>query len=386
MPHLFDPLKIRDLNFPNRIFVSPMCEYSSNDGFANDWHLVHLGSRAVGGAALVLTEATAVLPEGRISPQDLGIWKNEHIDPLARIVRFINGQGSVAGMQLAHAGRKASTYRPWDGNGALPESAGGWKKVVAPSAVPFSDNYPMPQALSLDGIREVVDAFAAAAKRAWDAGFRVIEIHAAHGYLLHEFLSPLSNHRTDSYGGSFENRTRMLLETIVAVRKVWPERTPLFVRISSTDWIEGGWDIQQSVELARQMKPLGVDLIDCSSGGNSPHAKIPVGPMYQTPFADQIRREANILTGTVGMITTTVQAEQIVTEGKADAVIMAREFLRDPYWPLRRCPGTQSTDDLADPIPEGRPRRLAPPRSARANPMINRQPIAAGKDQTISNY
>ncbi len=335
MPHLFDPLKIRDLNFPNRIFVSPMCEYSSNDGFANDWHLVHLGSRAVGGAALVLTEATAVLPEGRISPQDLGIWKNEHIDPLARIVRFINGQGSVAGMQLAHAGRKASTYRPWDGNGALPESAGGWKKVVAPSAVPFSDNYPMPQALSLDGIREVVEAFAAAAKRAWDAGFRVIEIHAAHGYLLHEFLSPLSNHRTDSYGGSFENRTRMLLETIVAVRKVWPERAPLFVRISSTDWIEGGWDIQQSVELARQMKPLGVDLIDCSSGGNSPHAKIPLGPMYQTPFADQIRREANILTGTVGMITTTVQAEQIVTEGKADAVIMAREFLRDPYWPLR---------------------------------------------------
>ena len=335
MAHLFDPLKIRDLSFSNRVFVSPMCEYSSTDGFVNDWHLVHLGSRAVGGAGLVLTEATAVLPDARISPQDLGIWKDAHIERLSRIARFIHEQGSVAGMQLAHAGRKANTCRPWDGNGEIPESAGGWKNVVAPSAVRFADSYPMPQALTLEGIREVVDAFASAAHRAWVAGIRVIEIHAAHGYLLHEFLSPLSNQRTDAYGGSFENRTRMLRETISAVRKVWPERAPLFVRISSTDWIEGGWDIRQSVELARQIKPLGVDLIDCSSGGNSPNTKIPVGPAYQTPFAEQIRREANILTGAVGMITSPAQAEQIISEGKADVVIMARELLRDPYWPLR---------------------------------------------------
>src|SRR5579871_2308163 len=334
MAHLFDPLKIRDITFANRVFVSPMCEYSSIDGYATDWHLVHLGSRAVGGAGLVLTEATAVLPEGRISPQDLGIWMDDHIGPLARIVRFIHGQGSVAGMQLAHAGRKASTYRPWDGQGAIPESVGGWQKVVAPSAIQFADSYPMPQALSRDGIREVVNAFAAAAKRAWAAGFRIIEIHAAHGYLLHEFLSPLSNQRSDEYGGSFENRTRALHETIVAVRRVWPERAPLFVRISATDWVDGGWDVQQSVELARQLKGLGVDLIDCSSGGNSARAKIPVGPAYQTPFAEQIRREANILTGAVGMITSPAQAEQIITAGQADAVLLAREFLRDPYFPV----------------------------------------------------
>ena len=335
MTRLFDSFKIRDLTFPNRIFVSPMCEYSSTDGFANDWHLVHLGSRAVGGAGLVLTEATAVLPEGRISPQDLGIWKDAHIEPLVRIVRFIHEQGSVAGMQLAHAGRKASTYRPWEGQGAIPESEGGWKKVVAPGAVPFADSYPMPQALSIDGVREVVSAFAAAARRAWNAGFRVIEIHAAHGYLLHEFLSPLSNRRSDAYGGSFENRTRMLRETVAAVREVWPEEAPLFARISCTDWVAGGWDIQQSIELARQLKQLGVDLIDCSSGGNVASAKIPLGPGYQTPFAEQIRREADIMTGAVGMITSPAQAEQIVSNGKADAVLMAREFLRDPYWPLR---------------------------------------------------
>ena len=327
MPHLFDPLTIRDITFANRVFVSPMCEYFSADGFANDWHLVHLGSRAVGGAGLVLTEATAVLPEARISPQDLGIWKDDHIEFLARIVRFIHSQGSVAGTQLAHAGRKASTYRPWDGNGKIPESAGGWSKVVAPSAIPFADTYPMPQALSMDGIQEVVHAFAAAAERACEAGFRVIEIHAAHGYLIHEFLSPLSNQRTDAYGGSFENRTRILREVVAAVRKVWPERAPLFVRISATDWVEGGWDIHQSVELARQLKGLGVDLIDCSSGGNVASAKIPVGPAYQTPFAEQIRREAGILTGAVGMITAPAQAETIVSEGQADAVFLARELL-----------------------------------------------------------
>jgi 2,4-dienoyl-CoA reductase-like NADH-dependent reductase (Old Yellow Enzyme family) len=335
MTHLFDPLAIRDITFANRVFVSPMCEYSSADGFASDWHFVHLGSRAVGGAGLVLTEATAVVPEGRISPQDLGIWKDEHIEPLARIVQFIHEQGSVAGMQLAHAGRKASTYAPGRGHGRIPVSEGGWDNVMAPSALPFSADYPMPRALSVDGIKNVVSAFAAAARRACAAGFRVIEIHAAHGYLLHEFLSPLSNQRTDAYGGSFENRTRILREVVGAVRDSWPEGAPLFVRISATDWVEGGWDIRQSVELARELKELGADLIDCSSAGLVPHAVIPVGPGYQTQFAEQIRREAGILTGAVGMITSPVQAEHILVTGQADAVVIAREFLRDPYWPLR---------------------------------------------------
>src|ERR1700675_502156 len=335
MPHLFDPLAIRDLTFSNRIFVSPMCEYSSTDGYANDWHLVHLGSRAIGGAGLVFTEATAVLPEGRIRPQDLGIWKDDHVEFLARIVRFIHGQGSVAGMQLAHAGRKASTYRPWEGNGAIPESAGGWKKVVAPSAIAFADNYPMPQALTSDGIQEVIAAFAAAARRACQAGFRVIEIHAAHGYLIHEFLSPLSNRREDDYGGSFENRTRLCREVVAAGRSAWPKELPVFVRISATDWVDGGWDIDQSVKLAGELKQIGVDLIDCSSGGNVPHAKIPVGPGYQVAFAERDRKEAGIMTGAVGMITSPVQAEHIIRTGQADAVIMAREFLRDPYGALR---------------------------------------------------
>jgi 2,4-dienoyl-CoA reductase-like NADH-dependent reductase (Old Yellow Enzyme family) len=335
MTHLFDRLAIRDITFANRVFVSPMCEYSSTDGFANDWHVVHLGSRAVGGAGLVLTEATAVLPEGRISPQDLGIWKDDHIEPLARIVRFIHEQGSAAGMQLAHAGRKASTYAPGKGHGRIPEAEGGWNNVVAPSALLFTEGYSMPQALSIDGIQNIVSAFAAAARRVCEAGFRVIEIHAAHGYLIHEFLSPISNQRTDAYGGSFENRTRILREMVAAVRDSWPERAPLFVRISATDWVDGGWDIQQSVELARQLKELGADLIDCSSGGNVAHAQIPVGPGYQTQFAEQIRREAGILTGAVGMITSPVQAEHIMVTGQADAVVIAREFLRDPYWPLR---------------------------------------------------
>src|SRR6202048_829142 len=266
--HLFDPLAIRDIAFANRVFVSPMCEYSSTDGYANDWHFVHLGSRAVGGAGLVLTEATAVLPEGRISPQDLGIWMDDHIEPLARVVRFIHEQGSVAGMQLAHAGRKASTYAPAAGHGSIPESEGVWNNVEAPSALRFSDGYPMPRALSIDGIKNVVSAFAAAARRACEAGFRVIEIHAAHGYLIQEFLSRFSNQRTDAYGGSFQNRTRVLREIVAAVRGSWPEGAPLFVRISATDWIEGGWDIQQSVELARQLKELGAGLTDCSSVGD----------------------------------------------------------------------------------------------------------------------
>jgi 2,4-dienoyl-CoA reductase-like NADH-dependent reductase (Old Yellow Enzyme family) len=335
MPHLFDPLIIRSQTFSNRVFVSPMCEYSSDDGFANDWHLVHLGSRAVGGAGLVLTEATAVTAEGRISPQDLGIWKDDHVDFLSRIARFIRGQGSVAGMQLAHAGRKASTYRPWSGNGEVPAAEGGWPEVLAPSAVPFADNYPRPQALTLDGIARVTQAFVAGAERALHAGFQVIELHAAHGYLLHEFLSPLSNQRDDAYGGSFDNRTRLAREVVTAVRKVWPEQLPLFVRISATDWIDGGWDIEQSVELARQLKALGVDFVDCSSGGNAAQAKIPIGPGYQAPFAERIRRDAGILTGAVGLITEPSQAEQIVASGQADAVLLARELLRDPYFPLR---------------------------------------------------
>jgi 2,4-dienoyl-CoA reductase-like NADH-dependent reductase (Old Yellow Enzyme family) len=335
MPGLFDPLTIRELTFANRVFVSPMCQYSSHDGYANDWHFVNLGSRAVGGAGLVLTEATAVLPEARISPQDLGIWSDGHIEMLGRIVSFIHEQGSIAGMQLAHAGRKASTRRPWEGQGAIPESEGGWKKVVAPSALAFTDTYPMPQALKTEGIKEVVSAFATAARRACQAGFRVIEIHAAHGYLIHEFLSPLSNERSDDYGGSFENRTRLCREIVAAVRSAWPKELPLFVRISATDWIDGGWNIDESVKLAAQLKPMGVDLIDCSSGGNVPHAKIPVGPGYQVTFAERIRREAEIMTGAVGMITSPIQAEHIIRTQQADAVIMAREFLRDPYWPLR---------------------------------------------------
>jgi len=335
MAGLFDPLAIREVKFANRVFVSPMCQYSSHDGYANDWHFVHLGSRAVGGAGLVLTEATAVLPEGRISPQDLGIWADEHIEMLGRIVSFIHEQGSVAGMQLAHAGRKGSTRRPWEAPGKVPESEGGWKKVVAPSALAFTDNYPMPQALTTEGIQEVVAAFAAAARRACQAGFRVLEIHAAHGYLIHEFLSPISNKRADDYGGSFENRTRLCREIVAAVRSTWPKELPLFVRISSTDWIEDAWQVDDSVKLARQLRPMGVDLIDCSSGGNVPHAKIPVGPGYQVAFAERIRREAEIMTGAVGMITSPVQAEHIIRTEQADAVIMAREFLRDPYWPLR---------------------------------------------------
>jgi 2,4-dienoyl-CoA reductase-like NADH-dependent reductase (Old Yellow Enzyme family) len=345
MAHLFDPLTIRDTTFSNRVFVSPMCQYSSTDGYANDWHFVHLGSRAIGGAGLVFTEATAVLPEGRISPQDLGLWKDDHIEPLARIVRFVRQQGSIAGTQLAHAGRKASTYRPWEGQGTVPESEGGWTNVVAPSALPFANHYPMPHALSKEDIQQIVSAFASAACRACEAGFGVIEIHAAHGYMIHQFLSPLSNRRTDDYGGSFENRTRILREILTAIRGAWPEQAPVFVRISVTDWTDGGWDLEQSLELVRRLKELGADLIDCSSGGNVPRATIPVGPGYQTRFAEQIRREADILTGTVGMITSPTQAEHVLVSGQADAVVVAREFLRDPYWPLR------AARELRQPIP-----------------------------------
>jgi 2,4-dienoyl-CoA reductase-like NADH-dependent reductase (Old Yellow Enzyme family) len=333
---LFDPLPLREVTLRNRIIVSPMCQYSSEDGFANDWHLVHLGSRAVGGSALVFTEATAVTPEGRISPQDLGIWKDEHVPELARIVRFIDGQGAVAGMQLAHAGRKASTQPPWKGSRVLaPGEDGGFRPIYAPSPIPFRPEDPVPEELDSKGIARIVKAFGDAAERALRAGFRVLELHAAHGYLLHEFLSPLSNRRTDAYGGPFENRIRMLLEVTRSVRARWPDRWPLFVRISATDWVEGGWDVEQSVELSRRLAREGVDLIDCSSGGLLPGAKVPVGPGYQTAFAERIRREAAIKTGAVGMIRGADQAEHIVRSGQADAVLIARQLLREPYWPLK---------------------------------------------------
>jgi 2,4-dienoyl-CoA reductase-like NADH-dependent reductase (Old Yellow Enzyme family) len=333
MSALFTPLTIREVTFRNRIGVSPMCQYSSQDGFANDWHLVHLGSRAAGGAALVIMEASAVEARGRISPQDHGIWKDDHIPFLQRITAFLRQQGAVAAIQLAHAGRKASTYRPWDGSGAVPPEAGGWQ-TVAPSPVAFQPDYAFPAELTRAEIAGLADSFAAAARRALEAGFQVVELHFAHGYLVHEFLSPLSNHRTDEYGGPFENRVRFALETARAVRAVWPERLPLFVRISASDWVEGGWDIGESVELSRRLGALGVDLIDCSSGGLAPQQKIPLAPGYQVPFAGRIRRETGIRTAAVGLITTAQQADEIVRTEQADLVLLAREFLRDPYFPL----------------------------------------------------
>jgi 2,4-dienoyl-CoA reductase-like NADH-dependent reductase (Old Yellow Enzyme family) len=333
MPHLFDPITFRGLTLPHRLIVSPMCQYSSVDGLASDWHLVHLGSRAAGGAALVFTEATAVTDEGRISPQDLGIWSEDHIAGLQRIAAFLHSQGSAAGIQLAHAGRKASTFAPWFGDGAVPQDQGAWEPV-APTAHGFSDNYPTPRALTVPEIREIVDAFEAAARRALDAEFDVVEIHAAHGYLIHEFLSPLVNDRTDEYGGSFDNRVRLCLDIADAVRRAWPDRLPVFVRISSTDWVDGGWDIEQSVELACRLRDRGIDLIDCSSGGAVKGAQIPVGPGYQVPFAERIKKEAGIATGAVGMIATPQQADAIIAAGQADCVLMARQFLRDPYFPM----------------------------------------------------
>ncbi len=331
---LFEPFTLREITLRNRLVVSPMCQYSSEDGFANDWHLVHLGSRAVGRAGLVFTEATAVVPEGRISPQDLGIWKDDHIEMLARIVRFIESQGSVAGIQLAHAGFKASTAAPWLGGRSVELNDGGWLPVFAPSAVPFSAHSIVPEALDEKGIQRVLNGFRDASRRALEAGFKVVEIHAAHGYLLNEFLSPLTNKRDDQYGGSFDNRTRIVRETIQAVREVWPERLPLFMRISATDWVEGGWTLEDSVALAKMVKPLGVDLIDCSSGGIAPRAPIPLGPGYQVPLARRVRHEGGIPTGTVGMITEAAQAESILADGDADLILMARQFLRDPYEPL----------------------------------------------------
>jgi len=333
MPHLFEPLTLRSITLPNRVGVSPMCEYSSDDGFANDWHLVHLGSRAVGGAGLVMTEATAVEARGRISPRDLGLWKDDHVDFLSRIVRFIEARGAVPGVQLAHAGRKASTAVPWEGGASIPGAAGGWEPI-APSPIAFSDRTLTPRAMTHEDIAEVVRAFAAATRRALAAGFRVIELHFAHGYLVHEFLSPLSNRREDGYGGPFEQRIRLALEVARTVRAGWPDRLPLLARLSCTDWVDGGWTLEDSVELARRLAAEGVDLVDCSSGGLVPYARIDAVPGYQVPFARRIRAEAGIPTAAVGLISSPAQADAVVRDGDADLVMLARAMLRDPLWAL----------------------------------------------------
>jgi len=333
MSLLFSPIHIKNLALKNRIVVSPMCQYSAEDGFANDWHLVHLGSRAVGGAALIIQEATSVSPEGRISPGDLGIWSDEQIPFLKRITDFIHKNGSIAGLQLAHAGRKASFDVPWKGSQQIKATDGGWK-TVAPSAIPYNEADEAPEALTLEGIEKVKSDFSTATKRVIEAGYKVIEIHAAHGYLFHQFFSPLSNHRTDEYGGSFENRIRLLLEVVETIQQVWPAENALFVRISATDWAEGGWSPEESVKLSEILKNKGIDLIDCSSGGNVPYQQIPVFPGYQVQFAEAIKKETGILTGAVGLITDSEQAETILQEGSADVIIMAREFLRDPYFPI----------------------------------------------------
>ena len=333
MSHLFSPLKIRDIELKNRITVSPMCQYSSKNGFPTDWHLVHLGSYAVGGAGLILTEATAVSPEGRISPDDAGIWNDEQANAYKKITAFIKSQNSIPGIQLAHAGRKASTYSPWKGTGEVKIEDGGWL-TLAPSPIPFADNFPLPKEMNENDIKLVINQFADAAKRSLDAGFEVIELHFAHGYLVHEFLSPLSNKRTDQYGGNLQNRCRFAIELAKSVRIIIPDGTPLFARISSTDWVEGGWDLDQSIQLAVWLKEVGVELIDCSSGGNISNAKIPIGPGYQIPFAEKIKNQVNILTGGVGLITKAEQAEKIINSAQADIVLLAREMLRDPYWAL----------------------------------------------------
>lgn len=347
MSKLFSPLRIKNTVLRNRIAVSPMCQYSSVDGFATDWHLVHLGSRAVGGAGLIIAEATAICPEGRISPDDLGIWKEDHVVKLKQITDFIKSQGAVAGIQLAHAGRKASTYAPWKGNGYVSPSDGGWE-VLAPSDIPFSSDYGSPIAMTPQDIGMVVDSFKKAAVLAKKAGFQIIELHAAHGYLIHQFLSPLSNQRTDEYGGSFENRTRLLLQVVDAVRSVLPADFPLFVRISATDWADGGWTLEDSIQLSSDLGRKGIDLIDVSTGGLVATARIPVGPAYQTPFSDAIKKNTGMLTGTVGMITEPRQAETILEEERADLILMARELLRDPYFPLHAASQLESTISWPD--------------------------------------
>lgn len=351
MSLLFQPLKIKTIQFPNRIWVSPMCQYSSRDGHPTDWHLVHLGSRAVGGAGLVVVEATGVSPEGRISPQDSGIWDDSHVASFKRITQFIESQGTIPGIQLAHAGRKASTAAPWLGRGAVAPKDGGWE-VVAPSAIPFAPGYPHPREMTEVDIEKVVKDFQTAAKRALDAGFKVIELHMAHGYLLNEFLSPISNKRSDSYGGSLENRMRLPLAVARAARKAWPQDLPLFARISATDWAEDtgmhSWTLDDSVVLCTELKKIGVDLIDCSTGGTLAKANIPLGPGYQVPFAEGIRKRVGMLTAAVGLITEADQAEAIMRDGKADAIFMAREFLRNPYWP--RINARKMGDAISTPV------------------------------------
>jgi 2,4-dienoyl-CoA reductase-like NADH-dependent reductase (Old Yellow Enzyme family) len=333
MSKLFERLKLREIEFRNRIWVSPMCQYSSENGMPTDWHLVHLGTRAVGGAGLVIMEATAVSPEGRISPSDAGIWSDAHAESYKRITKFIKEQGAIAGIQIAHAGRKASTSEPWNGGAKVDKANGGWE-TVAPSAIAFADNYPLPREMSKADIEQATSDFVAAAKRSVEAGFEVIEIHAAHGYLFHEFLSPLSNKQTDEYGGSLENRMRFPLEVSRQVREAVPENLPVFVRISATDWTENGWDLEQSIEFCKRLKEIGIDLIDVSTGGNVPNAKIPVAPGYQVSFAAEIRKQVGIKTAAVGMITEPKQAEEILAKDEADAVLLAREFLREPYFPF----------------------------------------------------
>jgi 2,4-dienoyl-CoA reductase-like NADH-dependent reductase (Old Yellow Enzyme family) len=334
MSQLFTPLQIKSITFKNRLVVSPMCQYSSLDGFSGEWHLVHLGSRAIGGAALVMTEATAITPEGRISPSDLGIWKDEHIEHLKRITMFIEGHGAVPGIQIAHAGRKSSQDTPWKGSVPISIADGGWQ-TVAPSAIAYKEGEPVPKELSVNEIKDLVVKFKEAAQRALKAGFKVLELHGAHGYLINEFLSPVSNHRKDNYGGSFENRTRFLREVIDAVRSVWPSELPLFIRLSSTEYAEGGWTEQDSIALAKIIKNMDVDLVDCSSGGNIHGVKINLKPLYQTGFAESIKKGSGIRTGAVGLINTAQEAESIISENRADLVFMARELLRDPYFPLR---------------------------------------------------
>jgi 2,4-dienoyl-CoA reductase-like NADH-dependent reductase (Old Yellow Enzyme family) len=351
MPNLFEPFTLQGVTLRNRIAVSPMCQYSSEDGFMNDWHLVHLGSRAIGGAGLVIVEATGVEARGRISPGDAGIYLDAHVEMLSRITAFVKKHGAVPGIQLAHAGRKASTARPWDGGDEVPIERGGWR-TIAPSSIRFNDRYPIPAEMTEADIHAVQEAFRMAAARSAAAGFEWIELHGAHGYLIHQFLSPLSNHRTDNYGGSFENRTRFALEIARAVRSEWPNRLPLTIRLSCTDWAEaGGWDIEQSVELAKLLKAEGVDLVDCSSGGLLATAKIPIGPGYQVPFAERIKREAGVATGAVGMITEPEQADSIVRDGRADIVLLARELLRDPYWPLHAAKKLGHSDALNAGVP-----------------------------------
>jgi 2,4-dienoyl-CoA reductase-like NADH-dependent reductase (Old Yellow Enzyme family) len=346
---LFSPLTLRSVTLRNRIGVSPMCQYSAKDGFANDWHFVHLVSRAIGGAGLVIAEATAVAPEGRITPGCLGLWSDQHIEPLLRIAQLVKDHGAVAGIQIAHAGRKASAALPWQGGAHLSEAQGGWP-TIAPSAIPFGgDLTKIPRAMTEADILRVQNDFVATAKRALAAGFNFLELHAAHGYLFNSFLSPLANQRTDKYGGSFENRTRLLLDTTRSVRQVWPDHLPLAVRISAIDWKEGGWQIEDSIALAKLLKAASVDLVDCSSGGLVPDAKIKVEPGYQVPFADQVRHGANLPTAAVGFITEPKQADDIVRSGKADVVLLAREFLRDPYWPAHAAKVLGQKDKLPPP-------------------------------------